>query len=120
MKYFALVALLVARFCSAGTYFIDRDSGSDANAGTSAAAAWENHPYMTGWTGSYAHSSGDRFIFKGGVTWPSNCWPMTVTAGGSAASWDYYGTTNNWYSGGEWSRPIFDGGYVLQGSMVSN
>ena len=58
----------------------------------------------------YAHAAGDVFIFKGGVTWPSEVLPLTI---------GYSGTTGNpdIYMGGQqlgtpWGDdfPVFDGG----------
>lgn len=93
------------------TYYIDYAAGSDAAAGTSKAAAWKRHPYMVGFSGSYSHSAGDRFIFKGGATWPAACLPLTMTAGGSSSGNDYYGYDATWFSGAAWVRPILDGEY---------
>lgn len=70
---------------------------------------------MVGWSGSYSHSAGDRFIFKGGVTWPNTTLQMSVTAGGGSGHVDYYGVDQTWYAGGSWARPIFNGG----GSVTS-
>lgn len=64
---------------------------------------------MSGFSGSYSHSAGDRFIFKGGVTWTSSCFQMQIQAGGSSGSPDYYGFDANWFAGSQWSRPVFDG-----------
>lgn len=112
-----LLICLVGPVTAATTYFVDYDGGADANAGTSTGAAWKRHPYMTGWSGSYSHAAGDSFIFKGGVTWPSNCFRMNITTGGSGTSYDYYGVTNTWYSGGSWSRPVFDFGNIVIGTF---
>ena len=115
----AVVGLVLS--VGAETYYIDYAGGSDANAGTSTGAAWKRHPYMTNFTGSYAHTAGDTFIFKGGVTWPAVAFPMTITAGGSAdVTRDSYRADASWYSGGSWSRPVFDfentwiGGYGIK------
>lgn len=94
------------------TFYIDYAGGDDANPGT-LALPWKRHPYMTGWTGTYTHAAGDRFVFKGGVTWPSACWPMTIAGSGSSgAGNDYYGIDATWFSGGSWTRPIFDREYT--------
>lgn len=93
----------------AATYYIDYTGGSDANNGTATSTPWKRQPYMVGFTGSYAHTAGDRFIFKGGVTWPSNVFQLKPLAGGSSASVrDYYGVDQTWYAGGAWTRPLFD------------
>ncbi len=64
---------------------------------------------MRGFAGSYSHSAGDRFIFKGGVSWASSCFQMQIGAGGTSGNADYYGVDTNWFSGSQWSRPVFDG-----------
>lgn len=65
---------------------------------------------MSNWAGSgYSHSPGDRFIFKGGVTWPSACFWFNILAGGNSSGNDYYGVDKTWFSGGSFTRPIFDG-----------
>lgn len=70
---------------------------------------------MPGFAGSYTHSAGDVFVFKGGVTWPYTALPLTIGYSGSAGNVDYYGVDLSWYSGGSWSRPIFDGGGTKMG-----
>ena len=102
---------------SGRTFFIDYNSGSNSNNGTSKNTSWKTHPYMqtsgpcTG-TGSaaYSHQAGDKFIFKGGVTWPSACFPLNITSGGSGASTpDLYTVDQTWFNGGSFTRPIFAG-----------
>ena len=98
--FFALLVILFAAMpCRAATYYIDYASGADGNNGAAKATPLKHHPYMTGWTGSYSHSAGDRFIFKGGVTWPNACFPLTVQAGGASGTPDYYGVDATWYTG---------------------
>lgn len=111
-----LLGLIMAWGCvwgsaHAATYYIDYNAGLDTNAGTSKTAPWKRHPYMPGWTGGnkYTHMAGDRFIFKGGVVWPAASFPMTVVAGGTPSSYDYYGADTTWYAGTSFTRPIFDG-----------
>jgi hypothetical protein len=106
---------------SAATYYIDFGNGQDTNIGTSINSPWKRHPYMTGWTGKYTHSAGDRFIFKGGIVWRKDCWKMTVLAGGALGNPDQYTVDKSWFLGSAWSRPIFDGENVLlpgNGHMV--
>src|SRR2546427_5305906 len=107
MRSFALILLVTVR-AAAATYYIDFSAGSDSNSGTSTSTSWKRHPYMQGFTGSYSHSSGDRFIFKGGVSWPNACFNITVNNGGATGNPDYYGVDTNYYSGASWSRPIWD------------
>ena len=114
-----MAAIFLAINASGATYYIDWVSGLDSNNGTSINTPWKRHPFMRGWTGSYTHVAGDRYIFKGGVTWPGSCWRMDITVGGSATKYDYYGVTNNWFTGASWSRPIFDGtGSTFEAIMI--
>src|ERR1700736_4531383 len=99
----------VATIASAATYYIDYSSGSDSNNGTSKNTPWKRHPYMAGRSGSYSHQAGDRFIFKGGVTWPHDCWGLNLHGnGGNASAYDYYGVDQTWFTGASWTRPKFD------------
>lgn len=100
---------------NAATYYVDYSAGSDAAAGTAKATAWKRAPYMKGFAGSYSHSAGDQFIFKGGVSWPNSAFQLNITAGGSSGSPDYYGVDTSWYSGGSFSRPVFDFENILIG-----
>jgi len=65
---FLLMTVCVAQ---SATYYINYQNGSDSNTGRSASTPWKRCPGMVGFTGSYAHSNGDIFVFKGGVTWPT-------------------------------------------------
>lgn len=101
--------MVMASIGYAATYYIDYDTGSDSNAGTAKANAWKRHPYMVGFSGIYTHKAGDRYIFKGGVTWPRSCFQLKVAGSGTSETVaDYYGYDATWYSGTDWSRPIFD------------
>ncbi len=111
------------------TYYIDYVSGNNANNGTSKTTPWKVHPFMKGFTGSYSHKAGDRFIFKGGVTWPNSSFQMNITAGGSSDSVrDYYGVDKTWYAGSSWARPVFDfentlisgGGFNSVGLLINS
>src|SRR5882757_365431 len=98
----------LAASLSAATYYVDFSGGSDANSGTSKSAPWRHQPYMQGWTGNYSHQAGDRFIFKGGVTWTAPSFTMTIAGSGVSGNPDYYGVDQTWFSGTSWSRPAFD------------
>lgn len=103
----AILLLVVAIQAPAVTYYIDYASGSDANNGTATNTPWKLCPYMAGFGGSYAHSAGDAFLFKGGVTWPNAAFPLNITASGGATN-DTYGSSQSYYAGGAWTRPLFD------------
>ena len=92
------------------TFYIDYSSGSDSNSGTSTSSPWKDVPGSAAFTGTYTHQNGDRFIFKGGVTWPSSEFPIRDAKGGASGNPDYYGVDPTWYSGSSWTRPIWDAG----------
>jgi hypothetical protein len=117
-RHLLFLTLAISQGYSA-TYYIDFAAGSDANDGLTRSTPWKRHPYMKGSATRYSHASGDRFVFKGGVTWDSSCFPMVLAAGGSAqAGNDFYGTDATWFAGSAWSRPIWDGAYVVD--MIVN
>jgi hypothetical protein len=99
---------LVTTALSGATYYIDWQSGSDKNDGRSISSAWKRVPAMNGFSGSYTRSEGDRFIFKGGVTWPVEALPLFISEGGSPDKPVYYGIDKKWHSGAAWTRPVFD------------
>lgn len=111
-------ALILALCASvqAGTFYIDFTGGNDASAGTSTGAPWKRHPYMNGFSGSYSHTAGDRFMFKGGETWPVTCFRMDISSGGNISIRDYYGADTSWFSGGSFTRPLFD----FQNTLINN
>jgi hypothetical protein len=124
-KLLIVIILLISSKVYADTYYIDYAAGSDTNNGLSKAAPWKHAPGMNGASGKVlayetAHPNsqgtapaGDSFIFKGGVTWPNDCFVWAWIWGGGTG-WTvgvdavYFGVDKTWYSGGSWSRPIFD------------
>jgi len=106
----ALFAILAITSNSmAATYYIDYQNGSDSNSGITKSEPWKRQPYMAGWSGSYSHSAGDIFVFKGGVTWAAACFQMTIAAGGTSEAQDEYTVDETWYDGGSYTAPVFDG-----------
>ena len=93
----------------AATYYIDYENGLDSNDGTSTTTPWKLCPGMVGFAGSYSHSAGDAFVFKGGVTWPAASLPLTIGYSGVAGNPDVYTSDQTWYDGASWTRPTFDG-----------
>src|SRR5208283_2026043 len=91
---FILLALLLMLCYSttafSATYYIDYASGSDSNNGTSIAKPWKRCPGMKGFTGSYSHSAGDKFVFKGGVIWPVAALRLTIAKSGANDNPDIY------------------------------
>lgn len=106
-----LVLVVMVSCVGATDYYIDYESGLDTNDGLSTSTPWQRHPEMVGFTGSYTHQAGDKFFFKGGVTWDSTCFPMKYRYGGSGVGNEDVLTANKtWYSGASFSKPVFDGG----------
>jgi hypothetical protein len=115
MKKIFLILLLFALNINSG-YYIDFAAGSDAAAGTKV-APWKHYIGMRNVTGNphtFTKSIGspgtrDTFFFKGGVTWDSTCFPMTID---SLATYDRSNYTltvdSTWYTGGSFTRPIFN------------
>jgi hypothetical protein len=116
----AMAIITLSSTVYGATYYVDFSGGADSNNGTSKATPWKHQPYMQGWTGSYSHSAGDRFIFKGGVTWDKTCLPMDIAVGGGVGAQDYYGLDKTWYTGGSWTRPIFDAQNTALGGVNAN
>lgn len=105
-----VLCFLTARAVYSATYYVDCAGGNDNNNGTSQATPWLHAPGMPGFSHSgYAHSAGDRVIFKGGVICPVSYFPWTIPNSGTSSSPDYYGVDQTWYTGTSWARPIFDG-----------
>jgi hypothetical protein len=97
----------------AASYYIDFINGSNSNTGTSTGSAWTHMPGMQGCNASCSAKTpqaGDRFILKGGVTWPSSALGINWQWSGSAGNSIYVGIDKSWYAGGQWTRPVLDGG----------
>lgn len=109
LRWLALFGLVALKALGA-TYYIDFAGGLDSNNGTSTNTPWKRCPQMVGFSGSYAHSTGDRFIFKGGVTWPAAALPVKIVYNGVTNNLDYYGVDTNYFTGSSWARPIFNEG----------
>jgi hypothetical protein len=114
---FLIACALLAPVCaSATTYYIDFADGNDGHNGTSKATPWKHTPGMQNCTancGSRAPVPGDSVIFKGGVTWDSTCWSWVLPSSGTLGNPIYYGVDQSWFTGANWTRPIFDGGMVV-------
>jgi hypothetical protein len=114
MRRISLVGAIVfiASQASAATYYVDYQTGSDSNPGTSKSQPWKSAHGMASCSGTCASTTlnaGDSVILKGGVTWPNPSF-MWSLAGGTAASPIYYGVDKTWYAGTSWSRPTLSAG----------
>jgi len=104
-----VIFLLSCSVANATDYFIDYVGGNDANNGTSKLTPWKKCPGMQGISMTYSHSAGDRFVFKGGVTWPASCFTLVkYQQSGTAGNPDTYTSDETWYSGGSFTKPVFD------------
>lgn len=112
---------LLTENIQAATYYIDYNASDDSGAATKV-DPWKRCPGMAGFSGSYEHSAGDIFVFKGGVTWPDAVLPLTVGYSGTSDNQDHYTIDNTWYVGGSYSAPIFDGenDHTTYGIVLSN
>ena len=121
---FVVIFILISSDVYGAKYYIDYATGSDANKGTSKSTPWKRAPGMLGSSGnvlayetthdkSGTTGAGDAFIFKGGVTWPNDCYSW-IWRNGGGTGWTigtdavYFGVDSTWYTGGSWVRPIFD------------
>jgi hypothetical protein len=104
-----LAMLLIVPWCFGTTYYIDYVGGLDANNGTAKATPWKLVPGMISFAGTYAHTAGDHFILKGGVTWPKTALPFYISYSGTFGHIDAYTTDHTWYTGGSYTQPIIDG-----------
>jgi hypothetical protein len=111
----AISFLAIAENGRTATYFIDYESGNDAQSGTSLSSPWKRAPGMKGFSGSYTHVAGDQFIFKGGVVWSSGVFPFAIANSGTQNNPDYYGVDQAWYKGNSFTRPVFNGEYANLG-----
>lgn len=94
-------------------YFFDYVGGSDSANGTSESTPWQHMPSCqnaTSTSAAHTPSTGEGWIFKGGVTVDYHCWPANVPWGGSSGTPDYMGPDPGWFTSGSWARPIFSGG----------
>ena len=91
------------------TYYIDNTASDDSASGTTKTTPWKRCPGMVGFAGTYSHTPGDVFVFKGGVTWPASVLPLTIGYSGAAGQTDTYTVDQTWHSGASYSYPVFDG-----------
>lgn len=89
--------------------------GNDANSGADAANAWAHLPgsaAVAGNASTQVPQAGDQYILRGGDTWDATNFQINWTWSGTALSPIYIGVDQTWYSGGSWTRPIFDCGLI--------
>ena len=116
--------LTVIRPISPAVYYVDFASGSDGNSGISKDSPWQYAPGMNGCAlncNLIVLQPGDSVIFKGGVTWNANAFPMAVSFSGTSGNPIYYGVDKSWPST-SWSRPVFDlsGEFWLVAPILTN
>lgn len=109
-------------------YYVSYTAGNDSNAGTTEASPLQHLPGMYGASGTpntiestcggNSSCAGIGFILEGGVTWPNAAlgvnWDIKGSTysgvGCSGTGCVVVGVDPTWYSGGSWTRPIFNGG----------
>lgn len=91
-----------AAFAANTTYYVDAGSGSDANAGTSEAAAWQTLAKVNAMT----FTQGDKILLRAGQQWVEQLKPKGSGASGNPITIGAYG---------EGPRPIVDGRNVPGG-----
>ena len=112
-------ATLTVTPTSPAVYFVDYAAGDDNNDGTSQALSWRHAPGMTGCAGFCSMTvlyPGDRVLFKGGVIWDRQAFPMNITSSGSQSAPIYFGADQSWFVGAAWAKPVFD----LSGAVLAN
>jgi len=119
-----LLLLLLLSFASvahSATYYVDYTAADDSASRTTKSTPWKRCPGMVGFSGSYSHTAGDVFVFKGGVTWPASVLPLIIGYSGAAGHTDTYTVDQTWYSGASYSYPVFDGQQSLgrHASLIS-
>lgn len=125
-----VLCCMIGRSSFGATYYISKSSGNDSNTATQAqskSTPWQHLPGQFGCGtgcssvtntfgtspspgGGYAPVAGDRFILKGGDTWGASDLGMYFQWGGSSGSPIYIGVDQTWFTGGSWTRPIWDCG----------
>jgi hypothetical protein len=110
MKKLRALLFLICGTLQAATYYVSA-SGLDSNNGTGKATSWAHLPGMTGCANTCASTTpaaGDTFILKGGDTWGYASLPVIWEWSGSSGSPITITVDATWYTGGSWTRPIFD------------
>lgn len=103
--------LSVSQPVSPATYYVDFISGADTNSGISKTSPWKYAPGMKSCASNctaFGLHPGDRVIFKGGVAWDINAFPLTVTSSGTSGNPIYFGVDQTWFAGSTWNRPVFN------------
>lgn len=105
----SILALLGATALHASTHYVDWVGGSDANDGLTTGTAWKRCPGMNSFSGTYTHTPGDIFVFKGGTVWPVAAFQLRITKGGSSDGIrDLYTSDSTWFTGPFWTQPVWD------------
>src|SRR5208282_1653636 len=86
-------------------------AGADTNTGADETHPWAHAPGMPTCTSNCAahtKAPGDGYILKGGDTWHAANFPWVMNVSGTAANPIYVGVDITWFSGGSWTRPIWN------------
>ncbi len=83
-----IFGLISGALASGTTYYVSSSSGSDANSGTSAGAAWASVAKVN----AQSLQPGDSVLFKRGDIWNESLAPLSSGTAASPISFDAYGT----------------------------
>lgn len=105
MTRYLLILLGLCLPLHAVTHYIAYDTGNNANDGLTKATAWKTWGNFNG----IALTPGDRYIFKGGVTYPmQQMGTLVINSSGTAGNLVYFGVDPTWYVGASFTPPRFD------------
>jgi len=111
-----LALVISAESASAATYYISAGAGIDTNTATQAQSKttpWAHLPCMANASGgakAYTPAPGDRFVLKGGESWPRPSFPCVWRGSGNSSDPIYIGVDPTWFAGAAWARPVLDAG----------
>src|ERR1700722_2458736 len=83
----AIISIFLGTSALATTYYVSSSAGSDANSGTSSAAAWQTIAQVNGQT----FLPGDQVLFRRGDVWNESLTPASSGTSGNPIAFDAYG-----------------------------
>ncbi len=98
-----------------GKCFVDFVGGSDAATGATTSVPWKHLPGMAGASGNASSQvpiADDVYVLKGGVSWTNAAFPITWAWSGTSGHPILITIDLTYFTGGSWTRPIFNAGGV--------
>ena len=102
MKLVITLTLLLSASLSAATYYVDYDTGSDSNAGTSTGAPWKHvpdDPAASGTADTTVLAAGDTVNLKGGVRYKGNFTVFDSGSSGNLITFEGSSDVHGWGTG---------------------